>query len=74
MRAQQHPGKPPVAACQHRLEPTEVTFVVAVVDAARRQTALQQMHAPQIFIRADLLLPLKRRKGLRHKKRRGKID
>ena len=48
--------------------------MVPVINTPRRQATLQQMHAPQIFLGAGLLLPLERREGLRHKEGRREVD
>ena len=48
--------------------------MVPVINTPRRQAVLQQMHAPQIFLGAGLLLPLERRKGLRDKEGCREVD
>ena len=74
MRLQQCLSDAAVAACHDGFQTAEVGFVIAIVDAFCVQVCLQQMDAPQIFLRRDLRCPLKRREGLRDKIRRRQID
>ena len=48
--------------------------MIAVVDALGVQVRLQQVYAPQVFLRRDLRRPLERREGLGDKVGRGQID
>ena len=74
MRLEQGFAHAAVAAGHDGLEAAEIRLVIAVVDAFGVQVRLQQVYAPQVFLRRDLRRPLERREGLGDKIGRGQID